>query len=175
MKKGGINIAKEIFIIIILMILIMLILAVALYDFIPNDVQVAKPIEYAADSETTTVKQEIAYTNGGDSTADESTQQEMVTSLKSYSVEATDLTVYGEKNLYVKGNSNPFDYAEEASAEGQPENNAGENNTANTTTQTNTTNATQTTNTQTTASPANNTASGNNSNGGTFFESPSSK
>lgn len=38
----------------------------------------------------------------------------MITALKSYSIEASDLTVYGQKNLYNSGNSNPFDYAEEA-------------------------------------------------------------
>ena len=168
MKKGKMNIVKEVFIMIVLILLITLILAVALYDFIPNDINISEAIEYTADSSTTSVKQEIAYTNRGDTTADDSlSDQEMVTSLKSYSVEASDLTVYGQKNLYNSGNSNPFDYAEEAPAnppaEGNPTQTPSGSNTANT----NTNSAGQTgtaTNTNT-----------NNSATGTFFEKPNSK
>lgn len=165
--KNGNHIGKEIFIIIVLIILIMLVLAVALYDFIPNNIHISEAIEYTADSSTTSVKQEIAYTNGGDTTADESmSDQEMVASLKSYSIEASDLNVYGQKNLYNSGNSNPFDYAQEATPPAtdtteQPATNQ-------------TTNAGEVTNTsnQTTEK---NTSNANQSNVGTFFESPSSK
>lgn len=103
---------------------------------------------------------------GGDITADESATKgevskddDIITSLKSYSIEASDLTVYGQKNLYNSGNSNPFDYAEETPAQntgdaaesGQP---AGQNGEQNTASQTGTTGTT---------TP------------GTFFEKPSSK
>ena len=167
MKKKGTHIGKEVCIMLLLVILIMLILAVALYDFIPNDINVAKAIEYTADSATTSVKQEIAYTNGGDSSADDSaTEQEIVTSLKSYSIEAGDLTVYGQKNLYNSGNSNPFDYATEAVTTPEPN-----NTTTNTTTgqPANTTNSNSATTT--------NTSGGNttSSTTGTFFESSTSK
>lgn len=164
MKKGEMNIAKEIFIIILLTILSMLVLAVALYDFIPNDIHVSEGIEYTADSSTTSIKQEIAYTNGGDTTADE---QEIVTSLKSYSIQASDLTVYGQKNLYNSGNSNPFDYAEEATP---PENTTTTEQPANN----QTTNAGEVANT-TQQAPTNNTTTASNSTVGTFFESPTSK
>ncbi len=173
MKKGKMNIVKEVFIMIVLILLITLILAVALYDFIPNDINISEAIEYTADSSTTSVKQEIAYTNRGDTTADDSlSDQEMVTSLKSYSVEASDLTVYGQKNLYNSGNSNPFDYAEEATTNNQ-----------NTTTQqpeSNTTNnAGGTSNTANVAEPSQNTNTNTppatNSTVGTFFENPTSK
>ena len=167
MKKGQINVAKEIFIIILLIILIMLILAVALYDFMPNDINLSEAIEYTADSTTTSIKQEIAYTNGGDTTADESmSDQEMVTSLKSYSIEASDLTIYGQKNLYNSGNSNPFDYAEEATAE---------TNTQNSTTEQPAENQTTNAGEQTNQTQSNNNNSATNSNVGTFFESPTSK
>lgn len=164
MKKGEINIAKEIFIIILLTILSMLVLAVALYDFIPNDINVSEGVEYTADSSTTSIKQEIAYTNGGDTTADE---EQMVTSLKSYSIQASDLTVYGQKNLYNSGNSNPFDYAEEATP---PENTTTTEQPA--TNQT--TNAGEVVNT-TQPAPTNQTTTASNSTVGTFFESPTSK
>ncbi len=168
MKKGEMNIAKEIFIIILLTILSMLVLAVALYDFIPNDVNISEGVEYTADSATTSIKQEIAYTNGGDTTADESmSDQEIVTSLKSYSIQASDLTVYGQKNLYNSGNSNPFDYAEEATP---PENTTTTEQPA--TNQT--TNAGEVANT-TQQAPTNNTTTASNSTVGTFFESPTSK
>lgn len=157
---------KEIVILILLLILIMLILAVALYDFVPTNVNIPETISYTPDSKTTSIKQEIAYTNGGDVTPDQ-TETELVTSLKSYSINASDLTVYGQKNLYNSGNSNPFDYAEEAPAnppaEGNPTQTPSGSNTANT----NTNSAGQTgtaTNTNT-----------NNSTTGTFFEKPNSK
>lgn len=93
---------KEIVILILLLILIMLILAVALYDFVPTNVNIPETISYTPDSKTTSIKQEIAYTNGGDVTPDQ-TETELVTSLKSYSINASDLTVYGQKNLYNSG------------------------------------------------------------------------
>lgn len=168
MKKKKTHIEKEIFIAILLAILIMLILAVALYDFIPNDVNIVEPIEYTADSATTSVKQEIDTTNNGDLTADQQqTQQEIVTSLKSYSIEATDLTVYGQKNLYNSGNSNPFDYAPDDTTT-QPTDGNTANNTVTeqqaTTPSTNSATATNTTSNTTTNSPT-----------GTFFESSTSK
>lgn len=151
MKKNKIGIMKEIVILVLLIILIMLILAVALYDFIPANITMPEPIEYSADSKTTSIKQEIAYTNGGDITADES-NQELITSLKSYSLDASDLKIYGQKNLYNSGNSNPFDYAEEeAPAEGE--------NNGQTTTTTNNSTAGQKTESKT----------------GTFFENKTSK
>ena len=159
MKKNKSGIMKEAIIFILLIILIMLILAVALYDFIPAKISMPEPIEYSADSTTTSIKQEIAYTNGGDMTADESNQG-LITSLKSYSVESADLTMYGQKNLYNSGNSNPFDYAEEEKAPAEGENptypSAG---TTNEQTTTNSSTAGQKTESKT----------------GTFFESKTSK
>lgn len=157
MKKK--SLIKEIFILILLLILIMLILAVALYDFIPSDITIPDEITYASDSITTSIKQEIAYTNGGDMNADQS-QTELVTSLKSYSITSSDLAVYEQKGVYDKANSNPFDYAEEPAPE------------TNTTTDTNTTNNTTTNGTTNqTATPGQT----NQSNTGTFFEKPNSK
>ncbi len=157
---------KEIVILILLLILIMLILAVALYDFVPTNVNIPETISYTPDSKTTSIKQEIAYTNGGDVTPDQ-TETELVTSLKSYSINASDLTVYGQKNLYNSGNSNPFDYAEEAPANPPAEGNPTQTPSGSNTTNTNTNSAGQTgtaTNTNT-----------NNSATGTFFEKPNSK
>ena len=101
------TIIKEVFIFMLLTILILLVLAIALYDFIPSNVTVPEAIEYSASPETISVKQEIAYTNGGDITQDDSNGQSSPTSLKSYSIQASDLTIYGQKNLYNSGNSNP--------------------------------------------------------------------
>ena len=153
------SLRKEIFILILLLILIMLIVAVALYDFIPSNINMPETITYSSDSITTSIQQEIAYTNGGDISADQS-DSELVTSLKSYSITSSDLTVYEQKNLYNKANSNPFDYAEEQTP-GQ-NNPTVENNT-------NTTNTTTTTN-QTPAQTTNQTTTP-----GTFFEKPNSK
>ena len=119
MKRNNFNIAKEILIFVALLIIIMLIIAVSLYDFIPSNVNVLEPISYSSDSTTTNIKQEIAYTNSGDTTADESadnsekSDEELVASLKSYTINASELAMYGEKKLYNSGNSNPFDYASE--------------------------------------------------------------
>lgn len=153
MNKKKTNVAKEIFILLLLLILIILILAVTLYDFIPSNVNVseAAAISYSSDSATTSIKQEIAYTNGGDVTGN---QSQLVTSLKSYSIDAADLAVYGERN-YNKGNSNPFDYGAE---ETPPAPTTPETNTSTTTTQ---------------QTPANQTTS--TSTPGTFFEKPNSK
>lgn len=159
MKKRKGNPIKEICIIMLLTVLIILILAVTLYDIIPNDIAIPETIEYNADSKTTSIKQEIAYTNGGDSSADESvSESELVTALKSYSIDAEDLNVYGQKNLYNSGNSNPFDYAPEET----------------TTTSTSTDGTTTTTTTTTTSSGQTETQNAN-STTGTFFEKPSSK
>ena len=99
-KMKNKNYGKEIIILLLILILIMLILAVALYDFIPANVSVPETITYTSDTTTTSIKQEIAYTNGGDTTADTNqTDEQLVTSLKSYSIDSSDLTVYGEKNL----------------------------------------------------------------------------
>lgn len=155
MKKK--NLIKEIFILILLLILIMLILAVALYDFIPSDITIPDEITYSSDSVTTSIKQEIAYTNGGDITADQS-EAELVTSLKSYSITSSDLAVYEQKGVYDKANSNPFDYAEEPAPE------------TTTTDQSTTTNTTNTTTSQT-STPAQT----NQTSSGTFFEKPNSK
>lgn len=93
--------------------------------------------------------------------ADEvSKDDDLITSLKSYSIDASDLTVYGQKNLYNSGNSNPFDYAEETPAQNTAEGaTTGQSAEQNTASQTGTTGSTNTT----TTTP------------GTFFENPSSK
>ena len=70
-KRKKTSITKEVVILILLLILIMLIFAVALYDFIPSNIGVSDEISYSSDSKTTTIKQEIAYTNSGDLTADD--------------------------------------------------------------------------------------------------------
>lgn len=164
MKAKNTGFMKEIIIFILLLILIMLILAVALYDFIPANISISKPIEYSADNVTTSIKQEIAYTNGGDVTADETSDEALVTSLKSYSIEASDLNIYSEKNLFNRGNSNPFDYAQEETVETTTEEKTNtENNTG-----TEDSNKTQTTTTSTSGQKTE-------SNAGTFFESSSSK
>lgn len=168
MKNKKSNIIKEVVIIVLLLILVILILAVALYDFIPATVSIPEPIKYASDSETTSIKQEIAYTNGGDVSADES-NQDLITSLKSYSINASDLTVYGEKNLYNSGNSNPFDYAQEATT---PQNTATPETNNNTETVQNTTTQNAT---PTNSNNANVATTAQGSGTGTFFESPSSK
>ena len=118
-EKAKNNIIKEVCIFLLLLILILLILAVALYDFIPANRNIPEAISYSSDSKTTSIKQEIAYTNGGDITADQN-DAELVTSLKSYSINSSDLAVYSEKNLYNSGNSNPFDYVNEETANNTP-------------------------------------------------------
>lgn len=158
------NIIKEVFIFMLLTILILLVLAIALYDFIPSNVTVPEAIEYSASPETISVKQEIAYTNGGDITPDDSNGQSSPTSLKSYSIQASDLTIYGQKNLYNSGNSNPFDdYATEENT----------TNTGNTTGQTNSGNeATNQAVSNTVNTGANKTT---NTTTGTLFEKPNTK
>lgn len=128
-KKNNSSIGKEIIIFLLLVILIMLILAVVLYDFVPSNISIPEAIEYSSDSKTTSIKQEIAYTNGGDLTADERTSSyglDSVSTLKTYVIDATDLNMYKQKQLYISGNANPFDYVEDAE---MPENTDGTNNT----------------------------------------------
>lgn len=92
---------------------------VALYDFKPNNVVVPEVVGYSSDPKTSTIKQEINYTNGGDTTADEN-MESILTPLQSYNIDATKLTVYSQKNLYNSGNSNPFEYVQQVdSAEAQ--------------------------------------------------------
>lgn len=171
MKKRKNSFMKEISIFMLLLILIILILAVALYDFIPANINIPETVSYSADSTTTSIKQEIAYTNGGDVGAGFlGADSELVTSLKSYSIDSSDLAVYGEKNLYNSGNSNPFDYAEEASTI----QNAG-NTGSQTNTQSNNTNSNTATNTAGTTTTNATSANTTNSNSGTFFEKPNSK
>ena len=159
MKKRKTNVAKEIIVFMVLLILIMLILAVTLYEFIPANVNIPESIEYSSDSTTTAIKQEIMYTNGGDLTADQDKQDDFEPALKSYSIDSFDLTVYGQKNLYNSGNSNPFDYATDepvqdgGTTDGQTQNQGS--------TTTNNTTSTQAGTTNTTT--------------GTFFENPASK
>lgn len=165
--KSKKNIVKEVFIFIILLILVLLILAVSLYDYIPSTVKVSEIKEYNADSKTTAIKQEIAYTNGGDTTENDNG------SLKSYSIEASDLSMFAQKN-YDKGNSNPFEYGIEATTNPTTPD---ANNTSNGTNNTNTTTGQPTTNTTTTPNNTTTVTQGttNNSSIGTFFESPNSK
>lgn len=159
------KIIKEIFIFVLLLILIMLILAVALYDLIPSNITVPETISYSSDSTTTSIKQEIAYTNGGDTTADSSqNDSEVVTALKSYSIKASDLKVYSDKAMYIEGNSNPFEYAAE---ETPATNTVADPN--------NTTNQTNTNNTTTTANQTANQTTTNTTTPGTLFEKPNSK
>ena len=173
--KGKKNIIKEVFIFIVLLILVLLILAVSLYDYIPSNIRVEEIKEYNADSKTTSIKQEIAYTNGGDSTADGYTQEELVTSLKSYSIGEADLAMYKQKN-YDQGNSNPFEYGIEATnvnPNQDPNTNSnGNNNSTNTAGQPVVSNTTNQSNTNTATVTQGTT---NNSSTGTFFESPNSK
>lgn len=173
--KSKKNIIKEVFIFIVLLILVLLILAVSLYDYIPSNIRVEEIKEYNADSKTTSIKQEIAYTNGGDSTADGYTQEELVTSLKSYSIGEADLAMYKQKN-YDQGNSNPFEYGIEATNVNpnpdQNTNSNGNNNTTNTVGQPVVSNTTNQSNTNTATVTQGTT---NNSSTGTFFESPNSK
>ena len=116
-RKQRNSFAKEIIIMLLLAIIILLVMLVALYDFIPTNVVIPETVTYSSDAATTSIKQEINYTNGGDITADGDLDS-VVTSLKSYSIEASDLTLYGQKNLYNSGNSNPFDYVQEETQEG---------------------------------------------------------
>lgn len=173
--KSKKNIIKEVFIFIVLLILVLLILAVSLYDYIPSNIRVEEIKEYNADSKTTSIKQEIAYTNGGDSTADGYTQEELVTSLKSYSIGEADLAMYKQKN-YDQGNSNPFEYGIEATnvnPNQDPNTNSnGNNNSTNTAGQPVVSNTTNQSNTNTATVTQGTT---NNSSTGTFFESPNSK
>ena len=114
-KKKKDNLTKEIFIMLLLTIIILLIMIVALYDFKPKKTLIPEVVTYSSDAKTTLIKQEINYTNGGDLTADGNIDSVM-TSLKSYSIEASDLSLYGQKNLYNSGNSNPFEYVQEETA-----------------------------------------------------------
>ena len=178
MKKKKAKIAKEIIILMLLTILIMLILAVALYDFIPSNIQIPEIKEYSSDSTTTAIKQEIEYTNGGDlgidMDKDKDKDEEIQTALKSYSIDSSDLTVYGQKNLYNSGNSNPFDYATEE----QPSPSTGGNTTSpngQNTTQTNTNSSTSTNTSSSTNTTNQSAGKPTNSTTGTFFENPASK
>lgn len=186
--KSKKNIMKEVFIFIVLLILVLLILAVALYDYIPSNVSVAEIKEYSPDSKTTSIKQEIAYTNGGDTTADGMTEGEFINSLKSYSIDASELALYAEKRSYERGNSNPFDdYTVEKETTTQnntttqtnPNQNVGAsantNSTANTGTTNNNAPASVNTNAPAPTTPATTTESQAQSTTGTFFESPTSK
>jgi len=175
------NMIKEIFIFIVLLILVLLVLAVTLYDYIPSNVNVAEVRKYKPDSKTTSIKQEIAYTNGGDISADTDSDA-LITSLKSYSIEAADLNVYSNFN---KGNSNPFDdyYADtetnDKANSSTPSTTSSDdklNSSTPSTTSTDKNNGSS--NTTTNDANKSNTDISNSSNGGTvgtFFESPTSK
>lgn len=63
MKKRKNHLVKELVIMMLVALLIMLMTAVSLYDFIPSNINVPEVIEYSSDSATTSIKQEIAYTN----------------------------------------------------------------------------------------------------------------
>lgn len=175
--KSKKNVMKEVFIFIVLLILVLLILAVALYDYVPASVSVAEIKEYSPDSKTTSIKQEIAYTNGGDTTANGMSEGELINSLKSYSIDASELALYAEKRSYEKGNSNPFDDYTVNTESTTPNNtttsttsnqNVGASPTTNTTANTNTNVGAPATTTTTPATQTQTTT-------GTFFESPNSK
>lgn len=180
--KSKKNIMKEVFIFIVLLILVLLILAVALYDYVPSNISVAEIKEYSPDSKTTSIKQEIAYTNGGDMTADGMTEGEFINSLKSYSIDASELALYAEKKQYEKGNSNPFDdytVSKETTTSNNtttPNQNVGASANTNTTTNTGTVNNNvPNTNAPAPTTPATTTESQAQTTTGTFFESPNSK
>lgn len=111
-KKKKDNLTKEVIIMLLLAIIILLIMIVALYDFKPNSVIIPEVVEYSSDAKTSAIKQEINYTNGGDATADGDVDS-VLSVLKSYNIDAVDLTVYSQKSLYNSGNSNPFEYIQE--------------------------------------------------------------
>lgn len=123
MKNSKTNIGTEIGIFIVLLIVVILLMAGMLYDYVPRQETVLEPISYSSNSATTTIKQEISRTNGGKNLNADNFEidGESLTSLKSYSIEKSDLKVFSQKNLYNKGNSNPFEYAadEETKENGQ--------------------------------------------------------
>jgi len=173
MKKRNSAIQKEVIIMLLLVILIMLILIVALYDFIPNDIVVSETISYSPDSVTTTVKQEIEYTNGGDAIADKSSSDiDEFEFGEPYQITASDLETYNEKKLYDKGNSNPFDYGD---GTGQPttgdpnEGSSGDGSSSGGSTSGGSAQNGSSPNTKATGAQTQNTSSG------TFFESKNSK
>ena len=111
-RKQSQNFAKEVIIMLLLAIIILLIMMVGLYEFMPSNIVIPETVTYSSDATTTSIKQEINYTNGGDITADGDINS-VSASLRSYSIETSDLTVYGQKNLYNSGNSNPFEYVQD--------------------------------------------------------------
>lgn len=183
--KSKKNVMKEVFIFIVLLILVLLILAVALYDYVPANISVAEIKEYSPDSKTTSIKQEIAYTNGGDTTANGMSEGELINSLKSYSIDASELALYAEKRSYEKGNSNPFDdytvnteptTPNNTTTSTTPNQNVGASPTTNTTANTNTTTSAKTnTNVGAPATTTTTPATQTQATTGTFFESPNSK
>lgn len=176
-KKKKDNLTKEIMIMLLLTVIILLIMIVALYDFKPKKTLIPELVAYSSDAKTTTIKQEINYTNGGDITADGNLES-VVDSLKSYSIDAADLNLYGEKKLYNRGNSNPFEYVQDqnksANTEGDSSKTSDNNNGGTSTGSGSTTSNGSGQTTSATPAEKNNQKSGDTTTG-TFFESKTSK
>ena len=85
---------------VLLTIVIVLLLAIALYEYSPNQKSLSKVEAYKREEETSTVLKEInsASVAGND-------EESIITS---YAVTSSDLSTYARTNTYNQGRSNPF-------------------------------------------------------------------
>lgn len=132
------KVIKEIIIVLLAILLSMLALAVVLYDYLPNKIQVKETITYSA---TDSVK-ELLH----DSVAEDNSEV-----ILTYEVTGTDLNRFEKDKEYVPGKQNPFavyvEPVEETDENGntiaQPADGNNTSSTKNTTNTTNTTNSTK--------------------------------
>lgn len=155
---------KNIFLIVALSAVIIMIIGIALYDYIPTSVTVAKSNIYEVDEKTTKVLSEVATLTQNTSIENDDSNNVV---LQTYSVTKADLAVYQSDGAFQKGKANPLKKQEEPKDTGNTDDNEINTNSNNSTSQQGSTN---------TASSSNsNTNSKTQVSDGTMFNSKSSK
>lgn len=111
--------------------IVIIMLGIYFYEYIPSNIQIAKPNEYITETSTTqllaTIKEEKETLFGQDSSSSDGLQSAII---HSYRLDEGDLRVYQQSNTYEKGKADPFaDIVETPSGSGTSTGNG--NNTGN--------------------------------------------
>lgn len=111
--------------------IVIIMLGIYFYEYIPSNIQIAKPNEYITETSTTqllaTIKEENETLFGQDSSSSDGLQSAII---HSYRLDEGDLRVYQQSNTYEKGKADPFaDIVETPSGSGTSTGNG--NNTGN--------------------------------------------
>lgn len=169
------KIAKEILIIVLLFMVIMFMIGILFYDCISSNNEEIASIDYTTDETVNNVLEEIESNSGVDVKNETSNSL-----LKSYSINANDLSTYASENSYESGKKDPFaEYAEPieesvvTTTKGAEVNNSQNSNPIQTEESVNSKSNTVTNTTITNTSVNNKTESSTTS--GTFFENKNSK